>query len=202
MPVVQWPPARASNGLWRSACSQWASRPPVHSPPRCRSVRKAAWRRCAAQQVQMLRMRFFPDAVVRQNQLLRLSDAAASGAERERAFAELLDTPLRGRGSALDASSVAVMLQQAAVLRADQRAQLWRSLRGYAWPELVEPLLDALRRDPQEDVRFEAAATLAASFRDDARVHTVLESIAKEDPQPLIRMAARRALGGAAEWRG
>lgn len=156
----------------------------------------------AAQQVQMLRTRFFPDALVRQQQLLRLGDAAASGLERDHVLAELLDTPLQGRGLALDASSIAMILQQAAVLRADQRAQLWRSLRGYSGPELVEPLLDALRRDPQQDVRFEALATLAASHANEARVRSVLESTAKDDADPVVRMAARRALGGATEWRG
>jgi DNA-directed RNA polymerase specialized sigma24 family protein len=155
----------------------------------------------AAQQVQMLRTRFFPDALVRQQQLLRLSDAAASGLERDHVLSELLDTPPQGRALALDAPSIAVILQQAAVLRADQRAQLWRSLRGYSGPELVEPLLDALRRDPQEDVRFEALATLTASHVNEPRVRTVLETIAKEDAQPVMRMAARRALGDAAEWR-
>jgi len=156
----------------------------------------------AAQQVQMLRMRFFPDALVSQQLLLRLSDATSSAVERDRALSELLDMPLRGRGPALDAASIAVILQQVAALRADQRAQLWRSLRGYPGPELVEPLLDALRREPEQDVRFEALATLAASHRDEARVRSVLDSIAKEDAQLVVRMAARRALGGAAEWRG
>jgi DNA-directed RNA polymerase specialized sigma24 family protein len=155
----------------------------------------------AAQQVRLLRMRFFPDALVRQQLLERLSDAASSGVERDSALSELLDTPLRGRGPVLDPASIAVIVQQAGLMRADQRAQLWRSLRGYSWPELVEPLLDALRRDPEQDVRFEALATLAANHVNEARVRTVLESVAKEDPQLVVQMAARRALGGAAEWR-
>lgn len=154
----------------------------------------------AAQQAELLRARFFPDALARQQQLVRLSDAA-SASERDSALAELLGTSPQGRGPALDAASIAVLLRQVGTLRADQRAQLWRSLRGYAAPELVEPLLDALRRDPEDDVRFEALATLAANHGSEPRVRSAIETVAQEDPQPVVRMAARRALQGEAQWR-
>lgn len=154
----------------------------------------------AVQQAALLRTRFFPDALARQQQLLRLAAAASSG-ERDSALAELLDTSLNGRGPVLDAASIAVLLRQVGTLRADQRAGLWRSLRGYTAPELVDPLLDAVRRDPEEDVRFEALATLASTHASEARVRGILEAVAQEDPQPVVRMAARRALQGEAQWR-
>jgi hypothetical protein len=60
-------------------------------------------------------------------------------------------------------------------------------------------LLDYLRRDADPQVRFEALATLAASFAGVPRVHAGIEAAA-DDADPLVRMAARRVLDGDEAW--
>jgi hypothetical protein len=156
----------------------------------------------AARQVALLRLRVFPDAATRQQLVMRIRDASLPEAERSRALSDLLATSLRGRGQALDAASIDALVEHAALLDAGQRAQLWRSLRGTPHPDLVEPLLDYARRDADAQVRLEAVATLAANHHAEARVRAALESAAGDDADPLVRLAARRALDGEEAWRG
>ncbi|MEO8315584.1 MAG: HEAT repeat domain-containing protein [Pseudomonadota bacterium] len=154
----------------------------------------------AASQVEMLRERIFPDALVKQWLMMRMRDASSSAMVRIRALDDLLGAQ-RGRGPALTAMDIGVIVAGSATMPADDRAQLWRRLRGTANPELVATMADSLRRDPDLNVRFEALATLAADYGTDPRVRSAIESAAKEDSEQVVRMAARRVLNGDAEWR-
>ncbi len=156
----------------------------------------------AARQVELLRTRVFPDVFMKRQLMARIRDESLPGMERYKALSDLLGTQLRGRGPVLESAGIGTILDYAVVLRAEQRAQLWRSLRGISYPDLVAPLIDSLRRDPDETVRFEALATLAANYGTEPRVHAAIESVAQEDSQQIVRMAARHVLKGDAEWRG
>jgi hypothetical protein len=153
----------------------------------------------AARQAQLLRMRFFPDAQVKQQLISRIRDVSLSAVERSFAIDDLLGTQ-RDQGAALDYSDIGVIVAGASAMPAAQRAGLWRNLRGTANAELVDTLIESMRRDPDTQVRFEALATLAADYGADARVQTVLDSVSREDPAEVMRMAARRTRNGDTEW--
>ncbi|HTQ36693.1 MAG TPA: HEAT repeat domain-containing protein [Steroidobacteraceae bacterium] len=157
--------------------------------------------RLAARQVEMLRTRFFPDLLANQQLLAEVRDDDLPDAQRNRALADLLGTQLHGRAQGLDTVGIDTIVEYAAVLHGSQRAQLWRSLRNLSHPDLVDPLMDSLRRDPDARVRFEALATLAANYRNEPRVRAAIETASREDAQELVRMAARRVLDGEAAWR-
>jgi HEAT repeat protein len=80
------------------------------------------------------------------------------------------------------------------------RAQIWRAVRGVNNAALVEPLLVAVRTDPDGSVRMQAVETLAAGFASDPHVRAALELVAANDTRPIVRALARRALAGDAPW--
>lgn len=90
----------------------------------------------------------------------------------------------------------------AAVAAPAQRAEVWRILRGVRQPELIDPLIQSARLDVDATVRVEAVSTLGAGFADDPRVRTELDLVARQDPRPLVRALAQRALTGEEAWRG
>ena len=100
----------------------------------------------AARQAQLLRMRLFPDALVKQQLIARIRDASLSAVERSLALDDLLGTQ-RDHGTALDYADIGVIVAGAAAMPAAQRASLWRNLRGAANADLVDTLhrLDAAR---------------------------------------------------------
>ncbi len=154
----------------------------------------------AATQVEMLRRRAFPDALVKQQLTGRMRDGSLNTVERDQALADLLGTQ-RARGQGLDASDVGAIVERAVSMNPEQRAQLWRNLRGNSHPYLLQPLIDYMRRDPDGNVRFEALATLAADYGTEPRARAAIESASRDDPDEVVRMAARRTLHGDAEWR-
>jgi hypothetical protein len=153
----------------------------------------------AARQAEMLRAQMFPDALIQQQLMARFRDATLPAAERNRALSELLAAQRRSRQStAFDAGVIAA---GAATMAADDRAQLWRSVRGNPSQDLVEALTGSLRLDPDLAVRYEALATLTADYRSEARARSAIEGASKEDPEQVMRLAAKRALSGDSEWR-
>jgi hypothetical protein len=160
----------------------------------------AAVAQLAAKQMELLRVRMFPDVLVKQQLMARIRDASLSPMERSAALDDLLGAR-RDRGSGLDSVDISVIVGGAAAMSADERARLWRSLRGVANVDLVDALVDSMRRDPDTSVRFEALATLAADYASVVRVRAAIESVSREDPAPLMRMAAQRQRNGDAEWR-
>lgn len=155
----------------------------------------------AAQQIATLRARYFPDVLARQRLATIIRDDSKAPLERNRALFELLGALAREHGAGFDSSTVSTIVNYAAVLPAAQRAQVWRSLRGMPHRELVAGLIESVRRDPDEEVRFEALATLAADYPADAAARSAIGSVATEDSEEVIRMAARRVLQGDAQWR-
>jgi len=136
-----------------------------------------------------------------------IRDSSRPSVERNRALSELLAALRRSQGTVVDMGSVLTVVDYAELLPADQRAEVWRSLRGLLplrerpYPQLVSGLIESLRRDPDEQVRFEALATLAAYFPRIASVRAAVESVATEDSAEVMRMAARRVMEGEDGWR-
>jgi RNA polymerase sigma-70 factor (ECF subfamily) len=155
----------------------------------------------AAQQMQMLRARFFPDVLARQRLATTIRDSAQPVAERNRALSELLGALQRAHGAGFDSSAASTITDYAAMLPAEQRAEVWRRLRGLPHADLIAGLVESLRRDPDQQVRFEALATLAADYPNDVAARDAIASVAAGDSEEVIRMAARRITQGDADWR-
>ncbi len=160
----------------------------------------------AASLVKTLRLQVFPPDTSMQQQLeqqllAQIRDGSLPQVKRSNALTSLFSSQLAGRGGALDAGSINTIVEFAATLPAEQRADVWRKLRTIPRPELVAPLLDSLRRDPDEQVRVEALTVLAANYGSAPDVRAALEVVAREDSQPNVRTAAQRALGQT-QWRG
>lgn len=153
----------------------------------------------AARQVEKLRMQVFPpDAALQQSLVARLGNARLSQAEQMQVLQHLL---LQGNGSRLDVTTLRTLTRQATSLPASSRQQVWSMLRRLQNPVLIAPLIESLRRDADRRVRLEALATLTASFATEPAVRAALESVAQEDPDDVVRIAARREVFGQAQWR-
>ncbi|HUG73285.1 MAG TPA: HEAT repeat domain-containing protein, partial [Steroidobacteraceae bacterium] len=180
------------------ACYGWGS----VDPPSCRDPVAAA-----ADVVGGLRITQFPaDPSLREQQQARLLDSSLDPVQRLKALADLASPSSPGRGSSgaesvHDARVVRGAIELAAAT-ADptHRAQIWRAVRGVNNAALVEPLLVAVRTDPDGSVRMQAVETLAAGFASDSHVHAALELVAANDTRPIVRALARRALAGDATW--
>ncbi len=72
---------------------------------------------------------------------------------------------------------------------------------GVRSPELVSPLVEALRRDPDADVRLQVMTTLAVDFADDPRVRATFDVTAQMDSRPLLRALAQRRITGYEAWK-
>lgn len=100
-----------------------------------------------------------------------------------------------------DPAIVQAVIDLAAVATSSvQRAEIWRTMRSIRDPALVEPLARAAELDPDDLVRAEAVATLAADYADDPRARAAFELIARVDSWALVRALARRGLSGEATW--
>jgi hypothetical protein len=173
--------------------------PRVNAPGRmCFGIAQAA-----TSIVRMLRVQTLPpDPAFAQMLQAQVLDNRLDFLQRESALGELRTLQRRQGNTGWDAVTVRSAIDLAAAAPdARQRAQMWRELRGAAHPDLVQPLLDSLRQDPDVRVRVEAATTLAADFADDPAVRAALESAAQSDDRTVVRMAAQRALSGDAVWR-
>jgi hypothetical protein len=75
-----------------------------------------------------------------------------------------------------------------------ERARVWQLLRGTKNANLVQPLLDAFRDEADDNVRLEAARTLAADFADEGSVRAMLEQAAYLDDSAEVRLEATWAI--------
>lgn len=81
------------------------------------------------------------------------------------------------------------------------RARVWLQVRDLGgFTALVPALVQALRTDQDDKVRLEAATTLVQDYPKDPRSQAALEIASREDPQPMVRAAARRGLLGESAW--
>ncbi len=87
-------------------------------------------------------------------------------------------------------------LVQLAQTSADPQTRLstWWPLRNMAGPEIMEPVIGALRDDPDVDVRITAADVLADRFLEEPDIREALAGSMKSDPSPLVRRKVERIL--------
>lgn len=164
----------------------------------------------AAELIATLRKTVFPpDPQLQQRVQARLVDHALAPEERLRALADLASFGFASGTNARNTFPPA--LRDPAVIRAAiqlgstapepaTRAQVWYTLRGSRDPELVSPLVAALRADTDEDTRLQALGTLAADLATDPQVRLALEAAAARDSDSMVRALAGRALGAEAGW--
>jgi hypothetical protein len=165
----------------------------------------------AASYVCRLRTMFFPiDPSLLQRLQGRLADRSLDPRERLTALSELsvLGNPFGAFGDTMFPSALrdpavvhGAIALAAAATDPLQRAQVWHEMRGIRNPDLVQPLIAAMREDSNGEVRLQALATLTADFADDPRARAMIESASREDSRPLVRGVAQRALAGEAAWK-
>jgi hypothetical protein len=144
---------------------------------------------------------FPPDASITRPLFAKLEDPSLDVAQRLAALKDLynLQTRTGETGMLHTPGVVQAIIDLARLVTPEQRAQLWRTLRGVGDPALLDSLLASLVQDPEE-VRIAAIETLGAGFSGDARVRSALEAAAAGDSRPLVRAVADRALAGEASW--
>lgn len=156
----------------------------------------------AANQVEMLRLRVFPlDPSIPQRLAARLRDASLSPAERNGALNDLIEIQETRRGSQLESDSIQAMVEHVSAQPSERRAQAWGELGRISHPDLVAPLIEALRSDSNKEARIRVLSILEASHLDDPVVRGAIEEAESRDPDEVVRAAAHRALYGGAEWR-
>ncbi len=166
----------------------------------------------AAVLVGSLRTGFFPaDASLLRQLQAQLRDRRLAADERLQALESFISVRQQlvgqrtasGAGTALqvDADFVQGVVDLATTATDPAlRAQTWLTVRGLRSPQLVQPLMAILRQEPDDETRLEAVSMLVTNFNGDARVRTALETVAQEDPRPLVRAVAQGGLTGDAAW--
>jgi hypothetical protein len=157
----------------------------------------------------------FPiDPVWQGEMIAQLRDRRVDEAQRFKALAGLrAERPRWTAGVAGGAVRVAYVRPEAGIdivqgaidLAASARnpmiiAQIWRQMRGLRQPELIQPLIDAIRPDVDQSVRVEAVTTLGSDFAATPIVQAALASVVSNDESALVRMIARRATEGDQVW--
>jgi hypothetical protein len=166
----------------------------------------------AANMVDLMRQIAFPlDPNARHALQARLLDRTLAASERLKAFDNLTtERAVVRAGAQYPSVSSEALPIEAETLRGALdlatstdnpfiRAQIWRALRSARSTELIQPLIDSARSEPNDSARMAAVATLAANSQDD-RARAALESIAINDSRDLVRMIAQRGLSGDAAW--
>jgi HEAT repeat protein len=82
----------------------------------------------------------------------------------------------------------------------DQRAAIYRNIKGAITLEFKPRLLLQLSSEPFDDVRSEIVETLGP-LKDDPEIRDVLERLADADPSESVRREARRSLRSERERR-
>jgi hypothetical protein len=174
----------------------------------------------AAAQVDAMRKLMFPaDPALKRQLESRLLDRMLDPVERMRALTGLRFARLEiagGQGSAATTARMQAPPMDDATIRGaadlgstaadpEVRASVWRSLRGAHEPALIEPLLESLQQDGNDEVRIEAITTLAKDYSGESQVRAALLSASRDDSRQLVRMIAQRTVtdgvAGEAMWR-
>jgi hypothetical protein len=157
----------------------------------------------AANMVEMLRKRTFPEDPSLRAQLQgQLLDESMQPAQRLKALADLgefksqsgINQVLRDPVTVRGAIALAGATSDPATL-----AQIWRTMRGSRNQELVEPVIATLRSIDGE-LRLQAVALLQQDFANDQQAREALEMVMLEEPRPLVRALAQRAVKGEVAW--
>jgi hypothetical protein len=105
-------------------------------------------------------------------------------------------------GPTIDMSVVRQLLQRIATApQAASRNSSWSILRSSVRPELLQPLVAALRETTDEAFRKELVTLLAVKFAGDAAAQEALAAVVAGAPDTLLRHVAERALSGNGPWR-
>jgi hypothetical protein len=103
-------------------------------------------------------------------------------------------------GTVLDDASISTLLDSIAALPPASRPQQWGMLRSIKDPRLLQPQIDAMLLDPDEEVRFTVLSNLAANYGGDERTRAAMELAANIDSRQIVRVAAGSMLHGDEEW--
>jgi hypothetical protein len=112
----------------------------------------------------------------------------------------LLNLVRSAEGTALDDASISAILDSIAAIPAASRPDQWRMLRSIKDPRLLQPQIDAMLHDPDEEVRLAVLWNLAANHSGDERARAAMELAANRDSRQIVRVAAGRMLHGDEEW--
>lgn len=157
----------------------------------------------AAAQVEMLRLQVFPpDPAFQQHVLARLAESGGGEAGEARARL-VLQALMSDRGSRLDAATIQALARYATAQPARLRRLVWSMFRWtpVTHPAAAAPLVETLRRDPDQQVRLIVLAALEASYSSNPMVRGALADIARDERDEVVRVALRRTLHGEAQWR-
>ncbi len=119
-------------------------------------------------------------------------DTTLTDQERSSALFMLLFEHRRGDGFSPEFGAAMVAFAQSASNPSIRRS-IWYSVTQGGDPNLVEPLLEALKSDPDEGVR-EGVAGALGQFLDEPGVREALEGVLAADTSPLVRKTAERSL--------
>lgn len=115
-------------------------------------------------------------------------------------YSTLLDLVRSAEGTALDDAGISALLDSIAAMPATRRPEQWRNLRSIKDPRLLQPQIDAMLHDPDEEVRLAVLSNLAANDSGDERIRAAMELAASSDSRQIVRVAAGRMLHGDEEW--
>ena len=146
--------------------------------------------------VESLRRMVLPaDAPLLDRIRARVQDFRLSPMERLQALEELREIRQRtGAEVWNDNVTRAVVELVSAARQPAERQRLWQAVRGAKREQLVRPLLDAFLYDADDDVRLEAARTLAGDYIEDTSVRAAFEQAAYTDHSAAIRLEANWAV--------
>lgn len=160
--------------------------------------------RMAASIVELMRMQVFPyDPSFQRELQARVLDPHEDYATRRNALTNALQLLRRngGAGSVEYTRLVRSAIELAgATDDPAQRVQVLRTLRDVKQPVVVPALGNLLQRESAATVRQEVVTMLAVDHKEDPAARAVLESLAREDSDRMLRMLAQRGLGGEGEW--
>jgi hypothetical protein len=153
----------------------------------------------ASMLVDLLRQQAFPAESALWDVLTRLQNSS-TGEPSDNDMGKLHLLMMGGKLN-WDADSIHAVVSVINSLRsADQRVRIWTYLSGVTNAELIQPLLTAMRNDPDEKVRLAVINILQPSRATDPAIRSVVEAVAREDERELVRQAAQRVLSGDAGW--
>jgi hypothetical protein len=104
------------------------------------------------------------------------------------------------KGAELDDASISTLLDSIAALPPARRPEQWGNLRSIKDSRLLQPQIDAMLHDPDEEVRFTVLSNLAANYGGDERTRAAMELAANRDSRQIVRVAAGSMLRGDEEW--
>lgn len=114
----------------------------------------------------------------------------------------LLNLTRSAEGTVLDDASIRAIVDSLAGLPPARRPQQWSLLRSMKDPRLLQPQIDAMLHDPDEEVRLAVLFNLAANYGGDERTRAAMELAARIDSRQIVRVAADSMLHGDEEWSG